>query len=142
MKNYQTYQPSADCKKCGGECCKTMGCHYSPRDFKSLTFEALKFEISKGRISIDWWEDPSGPQYYLRARNIGEPIVCGSWGGVCVNLTPTGCALSWEERPLGGRALKPTYYRRKCIGSYSKEDCKNEWQEYAGLLELLVEYFR
>lgn len=43
------------CKKCKGSCCKTMGCHYSPEDFKDLSFDGLKTEIDKGFISIDWW---------------------------------------------------------------------------------------
>ena len=44
------------CSKCKGFCCKRMGCHFSPDDFKDLTFDGLKKEIDKGYISIDWWE--------------------------------------------------------------------------------------
>jgi hypothetical protein len=28
------------CVICGGKCCKTLGCGYSPDDFKEITFEA------------------------------------------------------------------------------------------------------
>lgn len=54
--NVRVYEPIDYCAKCGGNCCKHMGCHYSPRDFEDLSFDALKQEIEKGRISIDWWE--------------------------------------------------------------------------------------
>lgn len=135
----RTYKPTEQCAICGGRCCKRMGCHYSPTDFKDLSYNGLKSEIEKGRISIDWWENSSGSEYFLRARHVGAPIVDPSWGGVCINLTSTGCSLSWEERPLGGRSLKPG--KRGCTGDYSKEDCKNEWKQYSEVLEQLVEYF-
>ena len=65
-------------KKCGasckGECCKHMACHFSPSDFSEITFEALKSEIEKGYISIDWWESEV-PEYFLRIRNKFAPIV-------------------------------------------------------------------
>ena len=135
------FEATEVCAICRGRCCKTMGCHYSPRDFKDLSYEGLKREIEKGRIAIDWWVGEE-PEYYLRARHIGEPIVCGSWGGTCVNLTENGCSLSWEERPLGGRALKPgaTPFH-ECEDFYSKEDCKNEWKPYSDTLERLVATF-
>lgn len=138
MVNVPVYRPTKLCEACKGKCCRFMACHYSPSDFADLSYDGLKHEIAKGRISIDWWEaDP--PEYYLRARNVGEPIVCGSWGGVCVNLTDTGCSLTWEERPLGGKALKPD--RQLCTSSYTKEECKEEWKAYADVLRQLVRYF-
>lgn len=139
MPKVPVYKPAEYCAICRGKCCRYMACHYSPSDFTDLTFDGLKKEIEKGRISIDWWEaDP--PEYYLRARNVGEPIVCGSWGGVCVNLTESGCSLSWEERPLGGKALKPS--RTFCTSSYTKEECKEEWKAHAAILRQLVSYFQ
>lgn len=134
------YPPTDSCVSCGGQCCKHMACHYSPLDFEDLSYEGLKREIEKGRISIDWWEGRT-KEYYLRARHRYEPIVCGSWGGVCVNLTLTGCSLLWEERPLGGKALKPEKDYRCRVTSYSKEDCKNEWLVYSDVLNRLAEYF-
>lgn len=138
---YETYKATRVCKLCKGWCCSFYGCHYSPYDFPEISFDALKKEIEKGKISIDWWEaEPR--EYFLRARHIGEPVVCGSWGGICVNLTDTGCSLSWEERPLGGKALKPgKSLRDECKTSYSKETCKNEWQKHAAVLRELVAHF-
>ena len=115
--------------------------HYSPADFADLSFEGLKAEIEKGAIAIDWWEAEQ-PEYYLRARQLGEDIVHGSWGGVCMNLAPWGCRLSYENRPLGCRALKPRESKRgDCVGSYGKEDCKNEWKNHDEVLRELVAYF-
>lgn len=138
---YATYKPTEICAKCKGGCCRFYGCHFSPTDFKEISFESLKTEIEKGRISIDWWEaEPK--EYFLRSRHVGEPVVCGSWGGVCVNLTENGCSLSWDERPLGGKALKPaTVFGGHCYTSYSKEACKNDWKKYAPILRELVDYF-
>lgn len=54
------YEDLELCKKCGGGCCKRMGCHFSPDDFAEITYESLKSKIDEGNISIDWWEgDPT-----------------------------------------------------------------------------------
>lgn len=140
MKEYPTYKPKRCCAICKGECCRQMGCHYSPRDFADLSYEGLKKEIEKGKISIDWWEAEE-PEYYLRARHVDCSVVDPSWGGVCVNLTETGCSLSFEDRPLGGKCLKPDPLNM-CKNSYSKEDCKNEWKPYREILVDLVQHFR
>lgn len=126
------------CSECKGVCCKTMGCHFAPTDFKEITFDALKTEIEKGFISIDWWESDE-PQYFLRMRHKDADIVDPSWGGECVLLTDKGCPLLFEERPLGARSLEPGEGR--CVGHYGKEDCKNDWLEYDDILKQLVEYF-
>ena len=140
----KTYAPTEMCSRCKGVCCNLMGCEYSPRDFSDLSFESLKGEIEKGRISIDWWENGDDkPDYYLRARHIYAPVVDPSWGGRCINLTATGCSLSWEERPLGGKALKPkeSFYG-SCVSSYGKEAAKDEWKAYSDVLKRLVDYFK
>lgn len=143
MKNEEVavFPPSPICKECKGKCCRFYGCHYSPKDFEDISFESIKKEIEKGKISIDWWEaEPR--EYFLRCRHVGEPVVCGSWGGVCVNLTDAGCSLPWEKRPLGGKALKPgVTLKDACITSYGKEDCKNDWKKYDSVLRELAEYF-
>lgn len=130
------------CVVCKGECCKRMGCHFSPEDFDDISFESLKAEIEKGYISIDWWEDYE-PQYYLRIRNKQAPIVDPSWGGECILLTDKGCPLPFKKRPLGARALKPKEeWFGSCQTYYDKETCKNDWQKYDDILRELVDYFR
>ena len=141
MIDYPVYEATKECAKCKGQCCKHMPGHYAPSDFKDLSFEGLKAEIEKGGIAVDWWE-ANPKKYYLRARQVGENIVHGSWGGVCVNLAPWGCRLSWDERPLGCRTLKPHEDKYgKCVGSYTKEICKDDWWEYDEVLRELVGYF-
>lgn len=140
--NIPVYEATEECAKCKGRCCKFMGCHFSPSDFPEITFEALKIEIEKGLISIDWWEDDE-PQYYLRMRHKNAPIVDPSWGGECILLTDKGCPLPFDKRPLGARALKPRETAfGDCITSYTKEQCKDEWQQYDNILQELVKYFR
>lgn len=141
MAEYPVFEATRQCATCKGACCKQMPGHYSPTDFSDLSFEGLKAEIEKGCIAIDWWEsDPK--EYYLRARHIGEEIVHGSWGGVCVNLGPAGCRLDWEERPLGCRNLKPRESSRgDCKGTYTKRQSVDDWKAYDSVLRELVACF-
>ena len=147
MKNQEKkipeYKPSSYCAKCKGECCKHMGCHFSPSDFKEISLEYLQSRIEEGYISIDWWEEMDGdPSYYLRMRHIGAPVVDPSWGGRCILLTDKGCPLSFEERPLGAKALHPARCAsEECINHYSKEQCKDDWKQYSSILNRLVEHF-
>lgn len=138
---FPEFNPTDACRKCQGACCKNMGCHFSPTDFKEISFDYLKEVIMKGYISIDWWEEPDdSPSYFLRMRNVGGPIIDPSWGGRCVLLTDDGCPLSFNERPLGARSLKPSP-DGYCVVHYSKEQCKYDWANYSDILKELVEYF-
>ena len=138
--NFSGFQPLKYCAThCRGQCCKHMACHYSPTDFEEISFEALKAEIERGFISIDWWENDE-PEYYLRVRHVNAPVVDPSWGGRCILLTSKGCPLPFEKRPLGARALKPSSTGR-CEQHYPKEQCKNDWLVYDDILRRLVEYF-
>lgn len=128
------------CTKCGGSCCKNMGCHFAPSDFPELSFDFLKNEIEKGYISIDWWEGDHYPEHYLRMRHKNADIVDPSWGGECVMLTDKGCSFPFDKRPLGARALEPRE-KGQCVVHYSKEECKNEWGQYSDILWELRKYF-
>ena len=134
------------CSKCKGKCCKTMGCHYSPKDFEEISFEYLMSQIDKGYISIDWWEgNPFKDDrnihraFFLRVRNVESPIVDPSWGGVCILLTEDGCPLSFEERPKGARLLISS--ANKCKSLYTKENCCIDWIKYHDILEDLHDYY-
>lgn len=138
--NIPEFQPTSACARCRGECCKNMACHFSPLDFEEISFEYLKSRIEEGNISIDWWDTDDGPQYYLRMRHVGAPIVDPSWGGTCMLLTKNGCSLPFDKRPLGARSLKPKW-DGYCEVNYSKEMCKNDWLVYDDILNKLVDYF-
>lgn len=135
----QVYENVEICAECKGECCKALGCHFSPTDFDEISFDALKAEIDKGFISIDWW-DGDVPEFFLRMRNKYAPIVDPSWGGVCMLLTDKGCPLPFEKRPLGARALKPG--RNGCTSEYGKYECKEEWLEYSDILWELYNHYQ
>ncbi|MGL5715825.1 MAG: hypothetical protein ACRCX2_22575 [Paraclostridium sp.] len=135
------------CAECGGVCCKHMGCHYSPDDFKDLTYEGLKSEIDKGCISIDWWEgsilknrEIDSTAYFLRVRNKYSPIVDPSWDGECLLLRETGCPLSYSERPKGARLLIPNK-SGSCELKYDKEDCADDWYKYNDILNKLFTHY-
>lgn len=132
------------CAECGGRCCKSMGCHFSPNDFDDLSIESLEKILSEGDVSIDWWEgDVTGGNldktYFLRMRHVDAKIVDPSWGGRCVALTDSGCRLSFEKRPLGGRALIPSKNsnQKDCKQTYSKENCCRDWYPYQYILAKL-----
>lgn len=141
------YQPSPICSICRGKCCKQMGCEYSPDDFKDLSYEGLLKEIEQGHISIDWWEGDVLPQnklwrvFYLRARNMREPIVSASWGGICSLLTDNGCALPFDKRPKSGRHLKPGEDEDHCKSDYGKRDSCIDWREHQDVLTRLWRHF-
>jgi len=136
------------CSECQGGCCKNMGCHYSPRDFKQINIKTLKKLIDEGNTSIDWWEgdildEDRDRTYYLRIRNKNSKIVDPSCGGECILLTEEGCNLSFFNRPMGGRALLPSEKGAgNCKTEYSKEDYCKEWYPYQNILGFLVEMYQ
>lgn len=134
------------CKSCGGMCCKTMGCHFSPKDFDTISVEYLKNMINRGYISIDWWDgdvdelDKYERVYFLRMRNKNGNIVDPSWGGQCILWTEEGCPFDWFHRPMGGKALVPNK-NRWCETLYSKENCVRDWRKYWDILNELYEMY-
>ena len=135
------------CSECGGECCKKCGCHFSPEDFKEISFDFLKKEMEKGYISIDYVDgemilEPVGI-YFLRIRNRDFPIVDTGYnrGTPCILLTEKGCKLEYEKRPAGGRLLIPKE-NKKCYSKYEVEDSCKEWKPYQGILHQLMEFFK
>lgn len=137
------------CQKCCGVCCKRCGCHYSPNDFKEITFNYLQKEIKKGYISIEWIDGESfyspGGVYILRARNTGMKIVDNSIERApCILLTENGCKLSYEQRPSGGKYLIPKVKNDTllCYSKYDIYECCMEWREHQKVLNELVRYFK
>jgi len=135
------------CSKCGGKCCQTHPCHFSPSDFIDLTYDGLKAEIEKGFISIDWWEGDANPEsddltetFFLRVKTLRGCTVDPTWGGRCYLWTrESGCPFNYEQRPKGGRMLIPDL--NNCKQLYSKQDCALEWRPYNNILYKLYEYY-
>ena len=143
------YENAELCQQCGGKCCQLMGCHFSPDDFKDLSYEGLKKEIDTGYISIDWWEgdiNKNRNEYshiiFLRMRNKGASIVDASWGGSqCFLWTEeAGCPLPFSARPKGARLVRPG--TDECPTDYSKEQCVWDWRPYQEvLIKLKNDYY-
>lgn len=139
------------CAKCGGRCCKRMGCHFRPQDFKNLTAQSLIDFIDESQcVSIDWWEgnpldenDESIERtYFLRVRNKDGRIVEGAWVGECKLLETNGCPLSDEYRPHGGYTLVPAKDAdSECVSEYTKQQCVTEWLQYQDVLREVVEHY-
>ncbi len=156
-KNYEMTQTTNYdvCAICGGAWCKKCGCHFSPDDFKEISFEYLKTEIEKGYISIDYvdGEAASWPigALILRIRNKNSPIVDIGYrkDTPCILLTDTGCKLDYEQRPTGGKLLIPKFleinsYRTSkpvCYSKYSINTCSREWRTYQEILVELKQHF-
>lgn len=131
------------CSKCGGRCCFQMGCEIFPQDFKrwfntdTITKEMIIKALDSGEITMDWYDgdirdevfgytdEQLGDEYYTRSyyfhmRGIGDKAICGSWGSPCKSYRKgTGCSLTWEQRPTGGRSLVPPE-------SGDPKDCRNQ----------------
>jgi Fe-S-cluster containining protein len=137
------------CKKCGGQCCKNMGCHFSPDDFSDVSYKGLKKEILKGHISIDWWEgdvdtkrNRLGRTFYLRMRNKNAGIIDPAFGNMQCSVLDenTGCPYPFDKRPKGARALIPGYPGR-CDSIYTKEMSAMDWRQHYSKLKRLERFF-
>lgn len=151
------------CRKCGGDCCKTMGCEISPGDvikWKGEISEQTIIELlNTGYISIDWWEGDPRPirdipydeldtcdyrdGHYLRMRHINGRAIDPSYGGICVALTKHGCKLSLDQRPYGGRALVPNVLSPgHCTSGWGKREAAIAWLPWNDLLEHVKDIYR
>lgn len=107
------------CKSCTHRCCENMGCEIFPIDvikkYGEISVNTIEKLIATGYVSIDWYTgDPRNGMselekgYYLRMRNKNSPVSDPCFEGECLAYDKeTGCKLSFENRPLGGRILCP-----------------------------------
>lgn len=145
MEKYINYEM---CKECGGLCCQQSGCIYLPEDFKRLSFNFLQKQIDKGKISIagqpfnGFLRDGWTFLLYLRARNVDSPIVdLISHGGPCVLWDKaTGCKLRENDRPSGGKLLRPVQVGGPCENMGKQEQLFN-WLLYNDVLKELVKFY-
>ena len=156
-KNERAEKPEI-CEECGGRCCLRAPCHWSPRDFKELSFKAMKKLLEEkqyisivrfpGDIVESTFKSSKATEkyfYILRTRTRKTDIATVSSkklkGDPCMLLTQDGCKLSFEERARGARMLIPKV-ERKCLHLYDMDDCIEEWKEYQDVLRKLFYYFR
>lgn len=95
-----------------------------------------------------WWEgnpfdhdktEEIPRAFFLRVRNRNSNIVDASWGGVCSLLSNTGCILSYDKRPKGGRSLIPAV--PECRITYTKDQCARDWYKYNDILRKLEDHY-
>lgn len=138
------------CTRCGGRCCIASGCVYSPKDFRniSLDFDGFKTIIRTGDVAISpIYEVPFiGFNYLalhvrsLNGRICDIPYSTPFGSAPCKLLTPTGCSLSPDKRPTGGRLLKPAPFQ--CINYYLNSGRQAEdWLPYQKTLWEVAKYF-
>lgn len=135
------------CAKCGGFCCKKSGCDYVPSDFNSLAMNDIIELLNSNNISIVsqlMFDKLSNgklvcqPFLYLRARNTGrDAIDLFSFKTKCSLLTDTGCKLSYEERPTGGKNLIPKE-NMKCYHTNNPQEDMKKWEAYQKVLAKVV----
>lgn len=135
------------CRACGGRCCKTSGCDYSPDDIKDLSLSGLSNILDEGKVSIVSFfaKDilPNGKKYtypllLLRARNTNRDVIdLVSLRTRCTQLTEMGCIYSYEDRPTGAKNLTPQA-DGKCYPTINPMEIAKSWMPYQKLLGRLV----
>ncbi|GAA0101420.1 hypothetical protein UT300012_21350 [Paraclostridium bifermentans] len=128
------------CSRCGGKCCKRIGCAYYPDDFDDLSFYGLKSKIDEGSISIDIDAEET-MNLYLRARNIYASVIDLNASGICSALTDNGCSYEFDKRPTQGRLLVPVE-STNCKSNISAKDLGVAWQENQEVLRELRAYYK
>jgi len=100
------YLPTDDCKKCGGQCCKSLPAPYIPKDILKI-FGDVQTAINSGLVAIDRWE-ANIPMYFIRPKTKGvDRLYDFSWGGECIHLTDKGCSLPREKMPFFCKTVEP-----------------------------------
>ena len=149
MPNIENNENLSICAACKGGCCRHYGGILHPDDVKGgVTFENIKKMIDTGMYGIDWYEGYGDEEtnnadvYFMHMAHVNEPKVYPTFGGTCVNLTPDGCKLPFEERAYGCRALVPEESHKCGKGCYSKYDAKRDWLPYQSIMEEVVKLYR
>lgn len=164
------YKPGEECSQCKGRCCKERGCSLSPQDmWQALKPETnawagcqeevvavLKNSEEKDRFremlvqllnqpdglyALDYFSEKDGPCFYLRMRHKCYTFIGVDAIGECVALTESGCKLTQQQRPKGGRFLesKP---QGACVQHYSREKMCEDWVPYKEVLkDIWEEYY-
>ena len=146
------------CSSCGGLCCLTCGCLLSPDDFTKWfrvppTPDLVERELRKGYLSIVAIDYGSNSIFgmLLRMRRYGEQvvimddspdIVAGRFGPCVAWRKESGCMFDWEQRPAGGKLLKPGSTPRDCVCDYLVESAAGEWLMFPDLLTDLANNYR
>lgn len=138
------------CQACGGRCCKSTGCYFSPSDFNKISYRKLRKIIKRGYISIAKvpaiYTGLKENAYVLKVRDLYEKVceIGYDYAGGCILFDiDKGCPFSDEDRPYGGKALKPEFFvGRGCSVGYNSRQCAEEWMPYQKILKKLYDEFK
>ena len=139
------FLPGSECQDCKGKCCREHGCVLAPADFfKDGTGpekENIVKKLKNGDLyAIDRTGYEGGLLYYIRMRHKCYTFIGIDAIGECVMLGDNGCGFSFEERPLGGKALQssPDFH---CTQTYTLDKMAADWEPYSEVLsEIFNEY--
>lgn len=136
------------CKSCG-KCCKNYPGAYHPEQFEDLSKEKILEMLASNKYAIDAYCDDyvddicdSNYEYGYFIRPLGSDEnpskTLGQYRTIgCCHLTPSGCELSFEERPYGCQKLTPD----TCMNideCDTKLDISDAWKEYHDILDDIV----
>lgn len=141
------------CSKCGGKCCKRHPGIYHPEDLAPSMEKSILTGLLKREISVDCWdqelEGQSGREFIRPSINYSESpvykdfpeedinrdlIVDYTWGGRCSLLTPTGCKLPPEKRPIQCRLVEPGSVTKCKNTSPSKQQLALAWSPFESII--------
>jgi len=139
--NLPVFHDDPVCAECGHCCSSTVPGHTTPEQWgapdKDEMVRRMTDAFQSGDWSIDWWDggigDHDGDVLSVRPRHVDHPskqLRDPTWGGHrCVFLTPSGCKLPANERPMCCQTLEPKRGGR-CVTHLSKEDAHRLWIPY------------
>lgn len=139
------------CSLCGGKCCKQIPGAVFPEQLNDISVESL-LQMYKDGYCFDYWEgNPTKDEkydnvtaYYLRPQTISAigRMVDPSWGAQCSFLTPTGCKLSFDKRPMECQTLVANHLAPgNCTSDtkgYNKKDAAIKWFPYNDIIEQVL----
>ena len=115
IPNETEYTNMEICKECGGYCCKHGPGDFSPSDLGNSTAEIysnILNGIRTGTLSLItrflFKDNPYIAHGIIGVRPAVKKFVSKHWFGECVFLSDTGCVLSFKDRPIICRSLKPS----------------------------------
>ena len=132
----EEYTRSDVCAKCGGSCCKSRSCYFSPKNFKAkmLSTEAnVRKILDTGLVVIDRHDADSNINrniYLLRPKMIcdGDRQVNYPFTSPCFLLGEHGCELEFRLRPYAGAMVIPNDSETKC--HYENEEMNKDANLY------------
>ncbi len=96
---------------------------------KEPDIEEVENWLINSNCALDSFGYPGGRLLYVRMRHKCFTFIGVDAMGECAALTDTGCLLSYEDRPKGGRMLIASEDHR-CTQKYTREMMVEDWMPY------------